>query len=200
MTTDQEGAEPIRTPDQRLRVFVSSTLAELAPERGGSGEGDLGAPADPGDVRARGPSAPTSRALPRLSGTVRRVRRSVLAALRVDRARDGHLRPRGRVPSLRRHAPAAVPEVAGAGAGARIGGDDRRHPVGGSGLLPIVPHHARARPARSRRPGAASQRAVRDAGPDRGSIEYIGGEYIGGHRHPAAASLVADALDLLGRS
>ncbi len=32
MTTD-EGAAPIRTPDQRLRVFVSSTLAELAPER-----------------------------------------------------------------------------------------------------------------------------------------------------------------------
>jgi predicted ATPase len=33
MTTDQDAAEPIRTPDQRLRVFVSSTLAELAPER-----------------------------------------------------------------------------------------------------------------------------------------------------------------------
>jgi predicted ATPase len=33
MTTDHEGAAPIRTPDQRLRVFVSSTLAELAPER-----------------------------------------------------------------------------------------------------------------------------------------------------------------------
>jgi predicted ATPase len=33
MTTDHEDAPPIRTPDQRLRVFVSSTLAELAPER-----------------------------------------------------------------------------------------------------------------------------------------------------------------------
>ena len=33
MTTDHEGAAPIRTPDQRLRVFVSSTLVELAPER-----------------------------------------------------------------------------------------------------------------------------------------------------------------------
>jgi predicted ATPase len=33
MMTDHEGAGPIRTPDQRLRVFVSSTLAELAPER-----------------------------------------------------------------------------------------------------------------------------------------------------------------------
>ena len=33
MTTDSGDAGPIRTPDQRLRVFVSSTLAELAPER-----------------------------------------------------------------------------------------------------------------------------------------------------------------------
>src|SRR6478735_11491404 len=33
MTTDHDEAGPIRTPDQRLRVFVSSTLAELAPER-----------------------------------------------------------------------------------------------------------------------------------------------------------------------
>ncbi len=33
MTTDHDDAGPIRTPDQRLRVFVSSTLAELAPER-----------------------------------------------------------------------------------------------------------------------------------------------------------------------
>ena len=33
MTTDSGDAAPIRTPDQRLRVFVSSTLAELAPER-----------------------------------------------------------------------------------------------------------------------------------------------------------------------
>ena len=33
MTTEQEGGAAIRTPDQRLRVFVSSTLAELADER-----------------------------------------------------------------------------------------------------------------------------------------------------------------------
>ncbi|MGH9270411.1 MAG: ATP-binding protein, partial [Ilumatobacteraceae bacterium] len=33
MTTDHEGDASIRTPDQRLRVFVSSTLAELALER-----------------------------------------------------------------------------------------------------------------------------------------------------------------------
>jgi predicted ATPase len=33
MTDEQEGTAAIRTPDQRLRVFVSSTLAELADER-----------------------------------------------------------------------------------------------------------------------------------------------------------------------
>ena len=33
MTEEQEGKAAIRTPDQRLRVFVSSTLAELAEER-----------------------------------------------------------------------------------------------------------------------------------------------------------------------
>ena len=33
MTTEQEGGAAIRTPDQRLRVFVSSTLVELADER-----------------------------------------------------------------------------------------------------------------------------------------------------------------------
>jgi hypothetical protein len=33
MTEEQEGKAAIRTPDQRLRVFVSSTLTELADER-----------------------------------------------------------------------------------------------------------------------------------------------------------------------
>ena len=33
MTAEQNGEAAIRTPDQRLRVFVSSTLAELAEER-----------------------------------------------------------------------------------------------------------------------------------------------------------------------
>ena len=33
MTEEQPGSDAIRTPDQRLRVFVSSTLAELAEER-----------------------------------------------------------------------------------------------------------------------------------------------------------------------
>ena len=34
----------IRTPDQRLRVFVSSTLKELAPERRPSGRRSSGSP------------------------------------------------------------------------------------------------------------------------------------------------------------
>jgi hypothetical protein len=36
MTTPRERVGAIRTPDQPLRVFVSSTLAELASERAGS--------------------------------------------------------------------------------------------------------------------------------------------------------------------
>jgi hypothetical protein len=32
-TTRPAGDEPIRTPDQRIRVFISSTLGELAAER-----------------------------------------------------------------------------------------------------------------------------------------------------------------------
>ena len=33
MNAENESNAAIRTPDQRLRVFVSSTLAELSPER-----------------------------------------------------------------------------------------------------------------------------------------------------------------------
>ena len=33
VTSRTAGEEPIRTPDQRIRVFVSSTLGELADER-----------------------------------------------------------------------------------------------------------------------------------------------------------------------
>jgi hypothetical protein len=39
----------IRTPDRRVRVFVSSSLEELAEERRGIAR-RLGAAADPGDV------------------------------------------------------------------------------------------------------------------------------------------------------
>ena len=127
MTTDHDGAGPIRTPDQRLRVFVSSTLAELAEERRGGGRGrsrrsrltpvmfELGARPHPPQELYRAYLAQS-----------RRVRRPVLAALRMDRAGDGHLGARGRVPAVRRDAAAAVPQDAGAGSGAAAGGDDRR--------------------------------------------------------------------------
>src|SRR4029453_17665737 len=42
MTTEQEGGAAIRTPDQRLRVFVSSTLVELAHERAAAAGGISG--------------------------------------------------------------------------------------------------------------------------------------------------------------
>jgi hypothetical protein len=39
--TDRGAAPVIRTPDQRLRVFVSSTLGELADERAAAGDAIL---------------------------------------------------------------------------------------------------------------------------------------------------------------
>ena len=53
---------PILTPDRRLRVFVSSTLVELAEELAGGGPCDFCAPPDPGDVRVGGPSVPATAA------------------------------------------------------------------------------------------------------------------------------------------
>jgi hypothetical protein len=49
----QEKKAVIRTPDRRLRVFVSSALEEFADERRGIA-GHLGDAAHPGDVRAGG--------------------------------------------------------------------------------------------------------------------------------------------------
>ena len=77
---------PIRTPDQRLRVFVSSTLQELA-ESGSQQGRDPADPPHAGDVRdAR---ARTRRAtVSRLPGAERRLRRNLLAALRVGRTNE----------------------------------------------------------------------------------------------------------------
>ena len=61
----------IRTPDQRIRVFVSSTLRELADERRAVRDGDRADAARPGDVRARR-ARPTLRA----SSTARTSRRA----------------------------------------------------------------------------------------------------------------------------
>ena len=195
MTTDSGDAAPIRTPDQRLRVFVSSTLAELAPERAAVARAISALRLTPVMFELGARPHPPRGALPRLLGAVGRVRRSVLAALWVDRARDGHLGTRGRVPPVRRDAPAPLHEVAGPGAGAAVGGDDLRPPVRGGRLLPIVQHHTRARPARARRPRAAPQRAVRDGGFGGGAFGRAGGD-----RDQVSAPLAADAVDLVDRS
>ncbi len=196
MTTDPAGAAPIRTPDQRLRVFVSSTLAELAPERAAVARAISAPQADAGDVRARSPAAPSSRALPRLPGAVRRVRRSLLAALRMDRPRDGHLGTRRRVPPVRRDAPAAVHEVARSRAGAAIGGDDRRPPVRGRRLLPIVPHHARARPARAQTTWRSSSASGSRA---RGSAAALSTAPVDTEVRPPRRSLPTPSTSLIGR-
>ena len=107
---DGDGAEPsnemamdgatsrvIRTPDQRLRVFVSSTLGELAPERRRFA-GDRAAPSDSGHVRARRPSPSAGAAVPRLSGPEPGVHRGLLAAVWLGGAGRDRVRARGRVP------------------------------------------------------------------------------------------------------
>ncbi|MFN8533455.1 MAG: hypothetical protein U0556_07895 [Dehalococcoidia bacterium] len=49
--TNPSSRPSIRTPDQRLRVFVSSTLGELAPERLAVKAAIEAAPSCPGAVR-----------------------------------------------------------------------------------------------------------------------------------------------------
>jgi hypothetical protein len=71
----------IRTPDRRLRVFVSSSLDELADERRSRGPSRrCGSP--PGDVRAGGAAAPAAGRVPGLPRAQRGVHRAVLAAVR----------------------------------------------------------------------------------------------------------------------
>ena len=102
----------IRTPDQRVRVFVSSTLQELADERRAVREAVNRAPAGPGDVRARRPAAPAAPGLPRLPGAEPGLRRRLLAELRLGRAGGGDVRARGRVPAVGRDAQAHLRQVA----------------------------------------------------------------------------------------
>src|SRR6185312_10415907 len=116
---------------------------------------------DAGDVRARGTAAPAAGALPGLPGAERRVHRPVLAAVRLGRAGNGHLGPRGRVPALGTVPAAAVRQGPGAGPGATAGRDAVPDRGGGSRLVPALPHRPRARPAGPRRPGHAAERAVR---------------------------------------
>ena len=96
-----ETAPEISTPDRRVRVFVSSTLQELADERRAARDRDQPAAADPGDVRAGRPAAPAARALPGLPGAERRLRRHLLAPVRLGGAGRAGVRPGGRVPAVR---------------------------------------------------------------------------------------------------
>jgi len=69
----------IRTPDQRPRVFVTSTLGELAEERRAVA-GHLGAAADAGDVRGRCAAASAAGCVPGLpSVRWRRAERHILS-------------------------------------------------------------------------------------------------------------------------
>ena len=81
------GPPVIRTPDQRLRVFVSSTLGELSRRAARRRCGHLGARAHAGDVRAGRAAAPSARPVSGLPGAERHLRRPLLAELRADPAR-----------------------------------------------------------------------------------------------------------------
>ena len=77
----------IRTPDQRIRVFVSSTLRELADERRAVARRHRTDAARARDVRTRRPTPPTPRPLPLLPPAERHLRRHLLGQLRLGRAR-----------------------------------------------------------------------------------------------------------------
>ena len=131
-------APPIRTPDQRLRVFVSSTLRELADERRAARAAierlhlapvmfELGARPHPPRALYRSYLAQS-----------RRVRRHLRRQLRLGRARRGGLRPRGRVqPRPGIHAEAHLHQgVRAPRRSARRA--DRPHPLRRHGRLPPV--------------------------------------------------------------
>ena len=155
----------IRTPDQRLRVFVSSTLKELADERAAVAAVshlrlvpvmfELGArPHPPADLyRAYLEPEP-------------RVRRPLLAALRLGRARHGDLRPRGRVAAGGRPPEARLHQGAGRRARAAARRAARPDPRRQLHVVPIVPRRRRAARAARERPGRHAQRAVRGGDPD----------------------------------
>ena len=138
--TDNEAAGVIRTPDQRLRVFVSSTLAELAPERAAVARAiealrltpvmfELGA-------RPHPPREPYRAYLAQSDVFVGLYwQRYGWIGPGMDISGSG-----GRVPTVCRDATVALHEVAGPRAGAEVGGDDRRPAVRRRRLLPIIPH------------------------------------------------------------
>ena len=78
---------PIATPDRRLRVFVSSTLEELAAERVAVRAAITRLRLTPVMFELGARAAPAARALPRLPRAERRLRRHLRRALRLGRPR-----------------------------------------------------------------------------------------------------------------
>ena len=118
----------ILTPDQRPRVFISSTLQELAPERAAARAAVERLRLIPVMFELGARPHPAARSVPRLPGAEPRVRGAVLRAVRMGRTRRGDLRPRGRVPALRRAAAAGLPQGAGARPRAATEGAARHRP------------------------------------------------------------------------
>ena len=159
------GEEVIRTPDRRLRVFVSSTLGELADER---------------QAVSRAISAlrltPVMFELGARPHPPQELYRAYLAQSDVFVGlywqRYGWVGPGMEISGLEDEfravagvSAAAVRQGAGAGPGAAAGRDAGPHRGGGLGLLPSLPHRAGAGPAGTRRPGHAVERAVRRRAP-----------------------------------
>ena len=103
----------ILTPDQRLRVFVSSTLQELAAERAAVRDAIAGLQLYAGALRARRSPPPAAGAVSRVPRAEPRLRGDLRGELRLGRARREHLRHRGRVRAVPRAPEAALREGAG---------------------------------------------------------------------------------------
>ena len=159
----------IRTPDQRLRVFVSSTLQELAPERAAARAAitqlhlvpvlfELGArPHPPRDLY-----------------------RAYLAQSHIFLGiywqsygwvapGHGHLRARGRVRTVGRPSQARVHQASGARTRPGVGRAARPHTQRQQHLVPTLLVRRRAPRARRERPGRDAHRAVRGRAPGPGN-------------------------------
>ena len=80
-------ARVIRTPDQRLRVFVSSTLQEVADERQAAREAIEHLRLAPVLFELGARPHPPERSVPRLPRSKPHLRRHLLAEVRLGRAR-----------------------------------------------------------------------------------------------------------------
>ena len=163
MTEEQEDSVAIRTPDQRLRVFVSSTLVELADERAAVARAisALGLTPVLFELGAR-PHPP------------RELYRAYLAQSDIFVGlywqRYGWIGPDMEISGLEDEfrlsrsiprllyvkAPAPEREPA-------AGGDDRGAPDGGERLLPVVRHPSGARTSGPGRSRPAPERGVHEA-------------------------------------